>query len=78
MVCAKKMFHCFLCALWALVLDYIWFNLLKATCDLTTERAACGNGGRKGIRDAGRVDVHGLEKRKLKKERTRERLTVRE
>lgn len=28
-------------------LDYIWFNLLKAMCDLTTERAACGNGGRK-------------------------------
>ena len=38
-----------LCILWALVLDYIWFNLLKATCDLTTERAACGNGGRKAL-----------------------------
>lgn len=39
----------FLCAPWALVLDYIWFNLLKATCDQTTERDACGNGGRKAL-----------------------------
>lgn len=39
----------FLIALWALVLDYVLFNLLKATCDLTTEKAACGNGGWKAL-----------------------------
>lgn len=28
-------------------MDYIRINLLKAMCDLATERAACGNCGRK-------------------------------